>query len=284
MLRSLLGTLNLHFLDLNIILPLVSVSLTLFLAGIGIEMANDPPASKRAKWIYRIMFGVVAFLIISVTYSQEKRNKDEQVKIQAQASQQTNEIQTQYNTVSTKLSDINVLVQHSSKLTPEQLANSVQTIISSIPKQEPASPRDALPNPVRSSSLSDSDLCAEFPGLIEELGRKAQLYMADYTQFNSIPVGTMEEQNKQMNERNNRKLQAGLDFIKYNRDLLNRADYLRDELELKTGKPIASWHFRDQINQQINLNPQQPYLYPHSIVGLLENMRLAGKDYCTTRR
>ena len=64
--------------NLDLALLIASVALTILLAAVGVEMANNPPTSRKARWIYRSVFVILGGLLIGATYWQGKRNFDEQ--------------------------------------------------------------------------------------------------------------------------------------------------------------------------------------------------------------
>jgi hypothetical protein len=65
------------------ILTVTSVVITILIAGVGIEMANNPPSSSRDKWIYRLTFiglgaGLVAVsVLISIRTNRERRAEEQ---------------------------------------------------------------------------------------------------------------------------------------------------------------------------------------------------------------
>jgi hypothetical protein len=123
--------------DLDLLLLIASISLTISIAWIGIEMANNPPTTDRAKWKYRIMFGVIALSLIGVTYWQGKRNKDEQATIQSESDREKQAIQSQYDKLGQKMDDIGTFFKHPpAGLTKDQVADAVRTMLAPPPKQD----------------------------------------------------------------------------------------------------------------------------------------------------
>jgi predicted negative regulator of RcsB-dependent stress response len=98
--------------NLDIVLLLASAALTVSIAWVGIEMANNPPTSARAKRNYRIGFVVIAGMLMTVTYWQGKRNKAEQDAIRSDATQEIKNIQSQYDQLIGKVNTIDQFVEH----------------------------------------------------------------------------------------------------------------------------------------------------------------------------
>ena len=86
--------------NLDLALLLASVALTVFLAAVGIEMANNPPTSRKAKWVYRSVFILLGTLLIGTTYWQGKRNIEEQARTRAESLREQQE--TKLNTIKCK--------------------------------------------------------------------------------------------------------------------------------------------------------------------------------------
>ncbi len=60
------------------VLSTVSVVITVLMAGVGIEMANNPPTTQRRKWAYRSAFIVLALFLIGVNLWQSVRSGEQQ--------------------------------------------------------------------------------------------------------------------------------------------------------------------------------------------------------------
>jgi len=124
--------------NLDIALQIVSIVLTVVLAGIGIEMANNPPspADKVKKWRYRGWFIFVGLLLVSVNYWQAARNAAEQLAIKKKAEGEQEkieakfkEVKTQYDNVQGQLTSISNFVQNPpSNLTPQQVIASIRSM------------------------------------------------------------------------------------------------------------------------------------------------------------
>jgi hypothetical protein len=82
--------------NLDLALPVGSIILTILLTAVGVEMANNPPTSKGAKWAYRTAFIVLGLLLIGTTYWQGKRNFDEQNRIKAEGQAQEKRLEERY--------------------------------------------------------------------------------------------------------------------------------------------------------------------------------------------
>ena len=98
--------------NLDLALQLAFAILTVSLAWVGIEMANNPPTTKREKWVYRVVFIVVGTLLIGVFYWQGVRNIAEQASIRTEADKETKAVQTQYDQMTGKLNSIQQFVEH----------------------------------------------------------------------------------------------------------------------------------------------------------------------------
>jgi hypothetical protein len=119
--------------NLDLALLLASVFLTLGLAFIGIEMANNPPTGERAKWAYRLSFIVVGFLLIVVTYLQAIRNMNQQAAVKIEADKATKAVQTKFDQVTGKLDNIQHFVENPpSGLTQAQVADVVRIQVADI--------------------------------------------------------------------------------------------------------------------------------------------------------
>jgi hypothetical protein len=64
--------------NIDIFLQIVFGVLTVFLTGIGVEMANNPPQTDRRKWMYRSAFLVAGIALIGVNSVQAARNTHQQ--------------------------------------------------------------------------------------------------------------------------------------------------------------------------------------------------------------
>ncbi len=63
----------------DIILVALQVVVGLLLAGVGIEMANNPPQTRQQKWIYRGIFIVLGIFAVGITIGQAvKTGRDQQ--------------------------------------------------------------------------------------------------------------------------------------------------------------------------------------------------------------
>jgi hypothetical protein len=64
---------------IDIILTVMQVVVGLLLAGVGIEMANNPPQTTKQKWIYRSVFIVLGIFATGITLGQAvKASRDQQ--------------------------------------------------------------------------------------------------------------------------------------------------------------------------------------------------------------
>lgn len=124
---------TLYSTNLDLVLLLASLILTLGLAFIGIEMANNPPTSERAKWAYRLSFTVVGILLIVVTYLQATRNMNQQAAVKIEADNETKAVQTKFDQVTGKLDNIQHFVENPpSGLTQAQVADVVRIQVADV--------------------------------------------------------------------------------------------------------------------------------------------------------
>src|ERR1700692_2760889 len=98
--------------NFDLVLLLASTGLTVSLAAVVIEMANKPPATNRAKWIYRSIFIALGVLLIGTTCCQGKRNMDEQARIAKESSDEKVVGEARYNQLQGRLDNITQFVAH----------------------------------------------------------------------------------------------------------------------------------------------------------------------------
>lgn len=153
----------------DIALPMVSLLLTVLLAYIGIEMANRPPTSSIAKWIYRSIFTLIGALLLVVNYRQAVRSINEQARIRTDANTEQRKIEAQYNQVQGTLNNITRFVsQPHPNLDPQQITAIVRAMAGTAEPQ-----KDRL----------DALLALEMPGIISKLQQQADAlrgYYADW--------------------------------------------------------------------------------------------------------
>lgn len=56
--------------NIDIILTIAQIIVGLFLAAVGVEMANNPPQTAKQKWMYRSIFIALGILAIGITVGQ----------------------------------------------------------------------------------------------------------------------------------------------------------------------------------------------------------------------
>jgi hypothetical protein len=125
--------------NLDLALLLAAIIFTILLAAVGVEMANNPPTSKKAKWAYRTAFIVLGLLLIGTTYWQGQRNIDEQnrIKLVAEAQEKKlddryDEIKTQYSRLEGRLTSIQNFSKHPpANFTPQQVGEAIRTMAGS---------------------------------------------------------------------------------------------------------------------------------------------------------
>jgi len=83
--------------NLDVSLLLASILFTILLAAVGVEMANAPPTSNKARWTYRASFIIFGVLLIGTTYWQGKRNTEEQNRIRVEAQVQQRDLKENFH-------------------------------------------------------------------------------------------------------------------------------------------------------------------------------------------
>jgi hypothetical protein len=115
--------------NLDLVLLTASIVLTVLLAAVGIEMANNPPTSGRQKWGYRSVFIILGCSLVGVTYWQGKRNGDEQNKIRVDSRTQEQQLAAENNQIQGKLDAIKqFLADPPASLDAKQVAAAVRTM------------------------------------------------------------------------------------------------------------------------------------------------------------
>src|ERR1035437_8453236 len=71
----------------DLLIPLLLILVTVLISGVGIEMANTPPTSKKAKWIYRAIFASLGLTLCGLTYLQAARAAAQQVEAKKESTQ-----------------------------------------------------------------------------------------------------------------------------------------------------------------------------------------------------
>ncbi len=113
--------------DKDIALLLAVAILTVSLSAVGVEMANYPPTTSKAKWTYRVIFIVIGILLIGAFFWQGIRNIAEQTSIRSEAREETKAIQTQYDQMTGRLKSIQQTVDDPPQgLTKDQVAEVVK--------------------------------------------------------------------------------------------------------------------------------------------------------------
>jgi hypothetical protein len=115
--------------NLDIALQIVSVVLTVLLAAVGIEMANNPPTNNARKWMWRLILIVLGLSLIVVNSWQSVNSADEQAKAKVEASIEQKILEAQYNQVQGKLDTIANFIAHPpSNLNPNQVTAAVHAM------------------------------------------------------------------------------------------------------------------------------------------------------------
>jgi hypothetical protein len=69
----------------DILIPVLLIIATLLISGVGIEMANNPPTSRKAKWVYRVIFAVLGLTLCGLAYLQADRAATQQAQARTEA-------------------------------------------------------------------------------------------------------------------------------------------------------------------------------------------------------
>jgi hypothetical protein len=113
--------------NLDLALLIASITLTILLAGVGVEMANNPPSSCKSKWTYRSIFIILGTFLIGVTIWQGKRNMKEQQRTVSEGRAAQKQVKAQYDQVQGKLDTIVEFIAHPPpNLSSKQIATAVQ--------------------------------------------------------------------------------------------------------------------------------------------------------------
>jgi hypothetical protein len=114
---------------LDIGFQIASVVFVVLLAGVGLEMANNPPICKSQKNKYRLTFIIIGGLLIAVNYRQAVRNAEQLNTTQAKDIAQQQRTEAQYNQVRGQLDNITQFVAHPPpNFTSGQVASAVQAM------------------------------------------------------------------------------------------------------------------------------------------------------------
>ena len=96
-------------------------------------MANKPPTTNTARWIYRGIFIVVGLLLIGTTCWQGVRNSEAQTKANAEARKEQQQMESKYDQLQGQLKNINDFIAHPPPgLTQSQLTEAVRTMAGKI--------------------------------------------------------------------------------------------------------------------------------------------------------
>jgi hypothetical protein len=118
--------------NLDLALLLASIILTILLAAVGVEMANNPPTSSKARWVYRSAFIVLGCFLVGTTYWQGMRNINEQDRLKNDAHLREEKLQQQNGQIQGKL---NAIEQYVANLTTssdtKQIAAAVRAMTES---------------------------------------------------------------------------------------------------------------------------------------------------------
>jgi hypothetical protein len=153
--------------NLDLFLIVLDIVLTVSLAGIGIEMANNPPTTTTAKWCYRAVFSIIGGLLVWVTCSQEVRSITEQTSIRTAAETERRTIQTQYDQVTGKLNSIQEFVEHPpagltkdqvAEVVRSQVADAVRMAVAGKPQLPPVATNTTPVNPAVPTTPAASNL------------------------------------------------------------------------------------------------------------------------------
>jgi hypothetical protein len=130
---------------LDIGLVVLSALITACLAGVGIEMANHPPANDRQRLKYRLSFIGLSVVLIICTLWQSVRNTKAQEQIHQEARDEQRRQDQQYSDLKAKL---DLIASLPPSLTQAQVAEAVRGIVK-------APPPVPLPGTMTNAELRD---------------------------------------------------------------------------------------------------------------------------------
>lgn len=207
-------------------LVVLQTILILALSGIGIEMANNPPTSKRAKWVYRGLFIVVGLLSIVVVYWQSVRSGNEKAEIRREENEQTTHIRSQYEYLTAQLKAIEQYAQHPpAGLSKAQLEVFVRTQLTAAL----AASLEGMPN---------DSLIREAKDIARQLRNLANSWESEYNQDDNRVDGvrhdspglTQEEKDKKIARIEADEATTGAKFRMQAKDTVTYANNLRAEI------------------------------------------------------
>jgi hypothetical protein len=141
--------------NLDLALLVLSIILTVLLALVGVEMANNPPTTAKHKRIYRSVFITIGFFLIVVTYGQGVRNGNEQQRLRTDASDRQGELEGRLNQMQGKLNNIENFVSHPPRtFSPADVNAAVRAMVG---QQQPVQVLPSYGNlPARCNALADA--------------------------------------------------------------------------------------------------------------------------------
>jgi len=150
-----LGFATWYGVNIDLALLLLSGLLALSQAWVGVEMANNPPTTKKQRIIYRSVFIIIGFFLIVVTYWQGMHSGNEQDRLRKEATEQQDELESKINQMQGKLDNITNFVSHPPRnFSPADVAAAVHAMVG---QQQPVQVLPSYGNlPARCNELADA--------------------------------------------------------------------------------------------------------------------------------
>jgi hypothetical protein len=202
--------------NLDIALQMASITLTVLLAGVAIEMANEPPITRGKKWAYRLAFILFGLSLAGVTYSQTVRALNEQTRARNEANNEQQKSAAQYGLVQGKLDNITQFIAHPPpNLDLKQVADAVRVMAGNTAKFQKE----------QSDAASREGLLATAPGVSAALSTIAARWWVEDDQLLNSP-----SLRAQPNELQKKRDELTKKYLDQANPLLPAADYLRQQL------------------------------------------------------
>jgi hypothetical protein len=228
---------------MDIGLQVASILLTVLLAGVGIEMANNPPEKNDTgrKWIYRSIFGLIGLLLIFVTVYQAERNSANELSLKTQNGQ-----------TQAKLDNITQLVLHPpSNFDPKQIVDAATSLLLSQTSQRISSISPQTPT-VKATTPTVFGKCDGKPIALlssisdDKLRNKAQTMLSclnkEWADFNGRENTLQGDLGMQTTQKAKDEIQKQIDN--------NRNDFLSDN-----GRYVGSF-LRDELLRRFGPNEE----------------------------
>jgi hypothetical protein len=234
-----------RFMSIDILLTVAQVVVGLLLAGVGIEMANNPPQTSGKKWTYRVIFIVLGIFAVGITIGQAVKTGRDQQEARTLTDNERRDAQRdrldrakEIGNLQGQLQSMQQVLGHVlSNSDPKQSAAMWKSIFSSAALQRPAIERMSnkeLQSKVISYANDLRKFIADFE--VKERGHIDQQMAA----MRAVPTEDRSKQTQIWNEQNqitaNMYSQLTLDFKE---NYLGNAITYRDELLRRLGPQPA---------------------------------------------